>query len=111
MGNISHSKRHSSPAVAFLKNRHKMIALCWATGLSFCDQQRSASDIDPGLGIECFECHSASLPPGTQYEGIGKLVENRLTITIMRVLGGGAGLPAEPGRDSTGVGKSLSLVV
>ena len=54
------------------------------TALLFsCDQQHSASDIDPKLGLECFESHRASLPPGTQYEGIEKLAENRLTIKIM----------------------------
>ena len=46
-----------------------------------CDQQHSAPDIDPKLGLECFEIHR--LPPGTQYEGIEKLAENRLTIKIM----------------------------
>ena len=51
--------------------------------LSSCDQQHSASDVDPMLGLECFESHRASLPPGTQYEGIEKLAENRLTIRIM----------------------------
>jgi hypothetical protein len=48
-----------------------------------CDQKHSTSDIDPKLGLECFESHSTSLPPGTQYEGIEKLSENRLTIRIM----------------------------
>ena len=48
-----------------------------------CDQQHSTSDIDPKLGLECFESHRVSLPPGTQYEGIEKLAENRLTIRIM----------------------------
>ena len=51
--------------------------------LSSCDQQQSAPDIDPRLGLECFESHRASLTPGTQYEGIEKLAENRLTIRIM----------------------------
>ena len=51
--------------------------------LSSCDQQHSASDIDPKLGLECFESHRASLPPGTQYEGIEKLAEDRLTVRIM----------------------------
>ncbi|MGB5473120.1 MAG: hypothetical protein WBQ78_06560 [Gammaproteobacteria bacterium] len=51
--------------------------------LSSCDQQHSAVDIDPDLGLECYESHRASLQPGTQYEGIEKLVENRLTIRIM----------------------------
>ena len=54
------------------------------TALLFaCDQQHSASDVDPMLGLECFESHRASLPPGAQYEGIEKLAEDRLTIRIM----------------------------
>ena len=48
-----------------------------------CDQQHSTSDIDPMLGLECFESHRASLPPGTQYEGIEKLADNTLTVRIM----------------------------
>ena len=48
-----------------------------------CEQQHSAPDIDPKLGVECFESQRAALPPGTQYEGIEKLTENRLTIKIM----------------------------
>ncbi|MGB5441732.1 MAG: hypothetical protein WBN57_03780 [Gammaproteobacteria bacterium] len=48
-----------------------------------CDQQHSAPDIDPKLGLDCFESNRASLPPGTQYEGIEKLAENRLTVKIM----------------------------
>ena len=48
-----------------------------------CDQQHSAPDIDPKLGLDCFESHRASLPPGTQYEGIEKVAENRLTVKIM----------------------------
>ena len=46
-----------------------------------CDQQSSVSDVDPRLGLECFENHR--LTPGTQYEGIEKLAENTLTIRIM----------------------------
>ena len=48
-----------------------------------CEKTDPISDIDPRLGIECFESHRASLPPGTQYEGIEKLAGNRLTIRIM----------------------------
>ena len=48
-----------------------------------CDQQHYAPDIDPKLGLDCFESHRALLSPGTQYEGIGELAENRLTIKIM----------------------------
>lgn len=51
--------------------------------LCSCDQQQAAPDIDPRLGLECFESRRASLPPGTQYEGIEKLAENRLTIKVM----------------------------
>ncbi len=46
-----------------------------------CDQQSSVSDVDPMLGLECFESHR--LPPGTQYEGIEKLADNTLTVRIM----------------------------
>ena len=49
--------------------------------LSSCDQRNSASDVDPKLGLECFESHH--LPPGTQYEGIEKLADNTLSIRIM----------------------------
>jgi hypothetical protein len=48
-----------------------------------CDQQHSAPDVDPMLGLECFESHRASLAPGAQYEGIEKLAGDRLTIRIM----------------------------
>ena len=48
-----------------------------------CGQGQPVTDIDPKLGLQCFESHRAALPPGTQYEGIEKLVENRLTIRIM----------------------------
>ena len=51
--------------------------------LCACDQQHSASDVDPMLGLECFESHRTSLPPGTQYEGIEKYSDDRLTIRIM----------------------------
>ena len=54
------------------------------TALLFsCDQQHAAPDIDSRVGLECFENHRVSLPPGTQYEGIEKLAENVLTIRIM----------------------------
>ena len=59
------------------------VYLALAALLVSCDQQHTAPDIDPGLGLACFERHSASFPPGTQYEGIEKLAENRLTIRIM----------------------------
>ena len=60
-----------------------IIYITLTTLLVSCDQQHSASGIDPQLGLECFESHRVSLPPGTQYEGIEKLAEDRLTIKIM----------------------------
>jgi len=51
--------------------------------LCSCEQQQAAPDIDPRLGLECFESRRTALPPGTQYEGIGKLAENVLTIKVM----------------------------
>ena len=43
----------------------------------------ATSDIDPMLGRECFESRRASLPAGTQYEGIESAAGNRITIRIM----------------------------
>jgi hypothetical protein len=60
-----------------------IIFLVLTTILSACEQHNSAADIDPRLGLECFERHRASLPPGTQYEGIEKLAESGLIIRIM----------------------------
>ena len=61
-----------------------IIQIALITPLLSCEQQQnSTTDIDPGLGLECFESYRASLPPGTQYEGIEKLAENVLTIRIM----------------------------
>lgn len=57
--------------------------LAMAAFLFACDQQRSAADVDPMLGLECFESHRASLTPGAQYEGIEKLAEDRLVIRVM----------------------------
>jgi hypothetical protein len=58
-----------------------IVFLALTAPLSSCDQQHSASDVDPRLGLECFESHR--LPPGTQYEGIEKLADDGLTIRIM----------------------------
>jgi hypothetical protein len=60
-----------------------IIQLAVAVFLCSCDQQHPAANIDPKLGLDCFESQRASLPPGTQYEGIDKLSESRLTIKIM----------------------------
>ena len=60
-----------------------IVQLVLTAPLFSCDQHQSTPAIDPKLGLECFDIHRASLPPGTQYEGIEKVVENRLTIKIM----------------------------
>lgn len=60
-----------------------IVFLVLVAPLSSCDRQQTARDIDPMLGLQCFESHRAALPPGTQYEGIDKVAENRLTIRIM----------------------------
>jgi hypothetical protein len=63
---------------------HIRIVLLALTVFMFsCERQSAAPNIDPVLGVECFEHHRASLPPGTQYEGIEKLADNLLTIRIM----------------------------
>lgn len=60
-----------------------IVYLILSTLLLSCDRQNPAADIDPHMGIECFDSHRASFPAGTQYEGIGKLADDRLTIKIM----------------------------
>ena len=60
-----------------------IVSFTLAVLLSSCDQQHSTPDVDPMLGLECFESHRASLPPGAQYEGIEKLAGSKLTIRIM----------------------------
>jgi hypothetical protein len=40
-------------------------------------------DVDPRLGQDCLELHRASLPPGTQFEGIESASDDRLTIRVM----------------------------
>ena len=53
-----------------------------ATLLS-CGQQQPPKDVDPTLGRDCFESHQPSLPPGSQYEGIAKASDHRITIRAM----------------------------
>ena len=61
----------------------KIACLAPAAVLFACDQQGTATDVDPMLGRECFESHRASLPPGAQYEGIEKYTGDMLTIRVM----------------------------
>ena len=63
------------PAVIFLLVQTALILSC--------DLQNEVSDVDPVLGVKCFASRRASLPPGTQYEGIEKAAEDQLTIRIM----------------------------
>jgi hypothetical protein len=60
-----------------------IVPLALAAFLASCDRQQSTSGIDPALGRACFENQRASLPPGTQYEGIDHVANQRLTIKIM----------------------------
>jgi hypothetical protein len=60
-----------------------LISLSMATLLVACDSQGTAPDVDPRTGRDCFERQRASLPPGTQYEGVASLSGDRLTIKIM----------------------------
>lgn len=53
--------------------------------LAACDRQDTG--IDPRAGLDCFEAHRATQPPGTQYEGIGSSSATRLTIRIMNGTG------------------------
>ena len=60
-----------------------IMSITLAALLAACDQRHPAADIDPELGLKCFESLRSSLPPGTQYEGIDKLDDNHITIKIM----------------------------
>jgi hypothetical protein len=66
-----------------VRNLSAIVYLALPAFLLACDRQQPAADIDPQLGLACFEHHRAELPPGTQYEGIDHLADNRLTIKIM----------------------------
>ena len=54
-----------------------------ATLLVACEEQQPATAVDPVKGMECFDAYRASLPPGTQYEGIDKVTGDLITIKIM----------------------------
>ncbi len=51
--------------------------------LNSCGQGEPAIDVDPQIGQDCFDSHIASLPSGTQYEGIERAVAGRITIRVM----------------------------
>jgi hypothetical protein len=60
-----------------------IVYIALTTLILSCDQHHDTPDIDPMLGRQCFENHRATLAPGTQYEGIAEVTEDRLTIRIM----------------------------
>ncbi|NNJ93135.1 MAG: hypothetical protein HKP57_00120 [Halobacteria archaeon] len=60
-----------------------ILTITLATMLFACEQQDSATAVDPVTGRECFESRRASLPPGTQYEGIDRVSNDRIVIRIM----------------------------
>jgi len=51
--------------------------------LNSCGQKEPAIDVDPQIGQDCFDSHVASLPNGTQYEGIERAVAGQVTIRVM----------------------------
>ncbi len=53
-----------------------------ASLLVSCGEQ-AVVEVDPQLGRDCFDTHIASLPSGTQYEGIERAVAGRVTIRVM----------------------------
>ena len=57
--------------------------LSLAALLGSCDQQPAPTESELRAGLECFEGHRASLPPGAQYEGIERGDDDRLMIKVM----------------------------
>ena len=48
-----------------------------------CGQENTALNIDPKLGLDCFESQRANFPVGTQYEGIDAVNNQKITIRVM----------------------------
>ncbi|MEZ5542090.1 MAG: hypothetical protein R3F42_08605 [Pseudomonadota bacterium] len=63
----------------------KMYAIAYAGAavLLFGCEQQHTPDLDPEVGIACFEAHRFTLTPGTQYEGIDRLTSEAVRIKIM----------------------------
>jgi hypothetical protein len=66
-----------------MRKPFSLISVAAGVLLVACDQTPPAADIDPGLGLACFERQRPALPPGTQYEGIEDHSGDRLRIRIM----------------------------
>jgi hypothetical protein len=60
-----------------------VLYLLTALPLLSCGQNEPAIEVDPQLGQECFDSRIDSLPNGTQYEGIERAVQGRLTVRVM----------------------------
>ena len=60
-----------------------ILTITLATMLFACEQQDTGTAVDPMTGRACFESRRASLPPGTQYEGIDRVSDDRIAIRIM----------------------------
>ena len=69
-----------------MRNSSALISLALVLSLLGCDRQQETGGIDPQQGLDCFEQRRASLPPGTQYEGIEQLTDDGLVIRIMNGL-------------------------
>jgi hypothetical protein len=67
-----------------MRRRYAIVFLA-LTGplLASCGQEEPAIDVDQRVGQDCFDTHIASLPNGTQYEGIDRAVAGRITIRVM----------------------------
>lgn len=60
-----------------------MLFVLSALSLVSCDRQQPAAEIDPALGWACFEAHRATLPLGSQYEGVEEVTTERISIRSM----------------------------
>ena len=54
-----------------------------AATLLSCGPQSPPPDVSPTLGRVCFEAHQPTLAPGSQYEGIARASDGRITIRAM----------------------------
>ena len=67
-----------------MRDRTRILVLIFSlTGLCSCGPKPPTVDIDPQIGRDCLEMQRASLPPGTQFEGIESASEGKLVIRVM----------------------------
>jgi hypothetical protein len=65
------------------KRTRVLVVIMSLTGLWSCGPKPPTVDIDPQIGRDCLEMQRASLPPGTQFEGIESASEGKLVIRVM----------------------------